>query len=85
MHVKRSHDNPVPKSAPIRNYDKSFKEEVAKFAIENSTGKAAEKYGVPGGTLRSWIKILQSPFVCDFCGYCVAKKIELGARALVIV
>ena len=79
LHIKRSHENVAEKGTQTRNrYNgKAFKNEVAKFAIENSLEGASEKFGVPIKTLKNWIKILKSPYICDFCGHSVAKKCEL--------
>jgi len=77
LHVKRKHESPTMNATPQRNYEKCFKNEVAKFAIEHSSKEAVNKYGVPDGTLRKWVKLLLSPLVCDKCGHSVALKCDL--------
>jgi transposase len=37
-------------------YDKSFKEEAVKMALETSASKAARNLGVPENTIRNWVK-----------------------------
>lgn len=41
----------------MRVYDKEFKEEAVKLAIEIGTNKAAEQLGVSKGTLSGWRRV----------------------------
>lgn len=63
---------------PNRNLDQEFKQEVAHFAHVNSNSLAAEKYGIPGGTIRRWVNLLNNPKACDQCPKMWASDSELA-------
>jgi len=66
-----------------RQYDKSFKEEAVKLAMETNVSKAADNLGVPMHTLRNWMdnvrKRPDNPFIGRGLKYIPAQEAEKAA------
>lgn len=78
-HVARLHsDTGKVVRKPKRNLDQEYKQEVANFALVNSNSLAVEKYGIPGGTIRRWVNLLNDPKACDQCPKMCASDSELA-------
>ena len=51
----------------MNTYGKEFKDNVGKYALEYSVDKARDRFNVPSGTIRRWVKILTNPQNCSEC------------------
>jgi len=63
-----------------KRYDKSFKEEAVKLAMETSIVKAAERLGISQFTLRNWVDNMKyrsdNPFIGSGNKYIAAQDVE---------
>jgi transposase-like protein len=77
-HIRTQHTNiDDKKPVTMKSYSKELKDEVAKYALENSVEEAKDKFIVPGGTIRRWVKLLTNPQICTECGVAFASVMEL--------
>jgi transposase len=69
--------------ARTKSYDRSFKEEAVKLAMETNISDAAQSLGVHANTLRNWVKNTMerpdNPFVGSGKKYISAQDAEKAA------
>ena len=55
-----------------KKYDKSYKEQSVKLALEVGVKRASEELKVPYGTLYRWVQAKENIFVTKACSLCAA-------------